>query len=284
MLNPIPNPTLNLDHAPERPLLRVEGLTKQFMIHHLGRAIAVFADLDFTVRSGQFMLITGPNGAGKSTLLRCLYRTYLPTRGRALYAAQGGEVDLAAAADIDIQYLRTTEIGFVTQFLRPRPRVSALELVAEPLLDAGQPYAEATEQAGALLALFNLKPELWHAYPSTFSGGEQQKVNLARALIYPRRLLLLDEPTASLDVPTRTALAARLGALKAQGVALIGIFHHAEDVHDLVDDQIRIATAAHIGDAFDDQDENQDKTQDAIRPDTLPDSLPHTLPDSLERR
>jgi alpha-D-ribose 1-methylphosphonate 5-triphosphate synthase subunit PhnL len=229
--------------SPGMPLLQVSGLTKRFMIHHLGRAIPVFEDLTFTLHSGQFMLIAGPNGAGKSTLLRCLYRTYLPTQGSAIYASQAGAVDLATAADVDIQFLRMTELGFVTQFLRPRPRVSALELVAEPLLDAGQSFAAATQEAGAMLALFNLKPDLWHAYPTTFSGGEQQKVNLARALIYPRRLLLLDEPTASLDVPTRTALAARLAALKAQGVAMIGIFHHAEDVEMLVDDHIRIASA-----------------------------------------
>ncbi len=230
------------------PLLEVHGFTKRFTIHHLMREIAVFEDLDFSIDAGQFLLIVGPNGAGKSTLLRCLYRTYLPTRGQAIYHSLLGAIDLARAADVDISLLRTTEIGFVTQFLRPRPRVSALELVAEPLVDAGVDWQVAVDRAGEMLTLFNLKPELWQAYPTTFSGGEQQKVNLSRALIYPRRLLLLDEPTASLDVPTRTALAARLSDLKAQGVAIIGIFHHAEDVSALVDAHIPILTTTETAD------------------------------------
>jgi len=226
------------------PLLEVSHLSKHFTIHHLDREIGVFEDLTFTLDEGQFMLVVGPNGAGKSTLLRCLYRTYLPTGGQAIYHARQGAIDLVTAADIDISYLRTAEIGFVTQFLRPRPRVSALELVAEPLTDAGEAWAAASARAGEMLTLFNLKPDLWQAYPTTFSGGEQQKVNLARALIHPRRLLLLDEPTASLDVPTRTALVARLAELKAQGVAMIGIFHHAEDVNALVDAHIPIVAAS----------------------------------------
>ncbi|MBX3085971.1 MAG: ATP-binding cassette domain-containing protein [Anaerolineae bacterium] len=224
-------------------LLTVQGYTKRFTIHHLNREIAVFENLEFTVAPGQFTLVVGPNGAGKSTLLRCLYRTYLPTAGSAVYASQYGDIDLATAADVDISVLRNTEIGFVTQFLRPRPRISALELVAEPLIGSGIAWNDALQQAEAMLTLFNLKPELWHAYPTTFSGGEQQKVNLSRALIRPRRLLLLDEPTASLDVPTRTALVSRLAELKAQGVAMIGIFHHAEDVTALVDSNIYISAA-----------------------------------------
>jgi alpha-D-ribose 1-methylphosphonate 5-triphosphate synthase subunit PhnL len=223
------------------PLLEVTEFSKRFTIHHLDRQIGVFDNLSFTLDEGQFMLIVGPNGAGKSTLLRCLYRTYLPTNGQALYQARQGVIDLATAADVDISILRATEIGFVTQFLRPRPRVSALELVAEPLANSGTSWDEAIARAEELLTRFNLKPELWQAYPTTFSGGEQQKVNLSRALIAPRRLLLLDEPTASLDVPTRTALTARLAELKVQGVAMIGIFHHAEDVAALVDAHIPIA-------------------------------------------
>ncbi len=226
------------------PLLEVSGLTKRFTIHQLGREIAVFEDLHFTLDDGQFLLIVGPNGAGKSTLLRCLYRTYLPTSGAAIYQSLDGAVDLARAADVDIRLLRATEIGFVTQFLRSRPRVSALELVAEPLVEAGTARDEAFGRAREMLTLFNLKPELWGAYPTTFSGGEQQKVNLSRALIHPRRLLLLDEPTASLDVGTRTALATRLAEIKAAGVAIIGIFHHAEDIAALVDAQIPIAAAS----------------------------------------
>jgi alpha-D-ribose 1-methylphosphonate 5-triphosphate synthase subunit PhnL len=225
------------------PILEVTGYSKQFHIHHLQREIAVFESLSFSLDVGEFLLVAGPNGIGKSTLLRCLYRSYRPTSGHAIYHSNYGQVDLARAADIDMVVLRREEIGFVTQFLRPRPRVSALELVAEPLLDSvGE--QEAVEQAEAILHDFGLKRELWHAYPATFSGGEQQKVNLARALIRPRRLLLLDEPTASLDTATRESLARRLSELKAQGVAMIGVFHHPEDVAHLIDDEVQLSSTA----------------------------------------
>lgn len=233
-------------------ILLVQSLSKTFHIDHLQRDIGVFHDLSFTLEAGQFLLIGGPNGAGKSSLLRCLYRTYVPTSGHAWFDSHSGRIDLARAADVDIALLRRQEMGFVTQFLRPRPRVSALELVAEPLVDGGMLWEQAIESAKATLSSFGLKTELWSAYPTTFSGGEQQKVNLARALIAPRRLLLLDEPTASLDADTRRSLQTRLAELKAQGVALIGVFHHPEDVQHLIDSEIQLTSTheelAHVAD------------------------------------
>jgi alpha-D-ribose 1-methylphosphonate 5-triphosphate synthase subunit PhnL len=225
-------------------ILAVRALAKRFTIHHLDRTVPTFDDVSFDLRAGEFLLISGPNGAGKSTLLRCLYRTYLPSAGSAIFHARQGAIDLATAHDADIVQLRNSEIGLVSQFLRARPRVSALELVAEPGRAAGATHAEATSAAEALLASLKLKPALWSAFPSTFSGGEQQKVNLARAFATPRRLLLLDEPTASLDVQARAGLVEHLRTLKARGVAMIGVFHHPEDVQDLIDGEIQLTVAA----------------------------------------
>jgi len=222
------------------PVLRVEGLTKQFEMHHLKRTLFAFDNIDFELHEGEFILLRGENGAGKSTLLRTLYRSYLPRAGHAYYHTREGVIDLASAADVDIAVLRRREIGFVTQFLNARPRVAAEEVVAEPLRLAGTPHAEALVEARRWLSAFGVKKQLWAAYPSTFSGGEQQKVNLARALILPQRLLLLDEPTASLDRDSRKALVERLTQLKASGVAMIGVFHHPEDVAGLIDQEIAL--------------------------------------------
>ncbi|MFN4073549.1 MAG: phosphonate C-P lyase system protein PhnL [Thermus sp.] len=221
-------------------LLKVEFLSKQFNVHSLGRVITAFHGVSFTLDQGELKVVVGPSGAGKSSLLRCLYRTYRPTGGSALYFSLHGAVDLAKARDEDVVFLRREEIAYVTQFLRPRPRVPALELVAEPLLERGVDRDTALRQAGDWLEALGLRQELWNAYPTTFSGGEQQKVNLARALIRPSRLLLLDEPTASLDPQARAGLVERLKRLKAQGVGIIGVFHHLEDVEDLVDSTLEL--------------------------------------------
>jgi alpha-D-ribose 1-methylphosphonate 5-triphosphate synthase subunit PhnL len=226
------------------PLLRVEGLTKTFRMYHLDSMLHAFEGISFDLHEGEFLLLRGHNGAGKSTLLRTLWRSYLPVAGHLWYQSRLGEIDLANAADVDIALLRRQEIGFVTQFLNARPRVAAQDIVAEPLLLAGQSQAEALDQARHWLDQFGVRPELWRAYPSTFSGGEQQKVNLARALILPQRLLLLDEPTASLDVGARSALVRRLADLKSAGVAIVGVFHHPGDVADLIDREIDLATRA----------------------------------------
>ena len=224
------------------PLLDVRGYRKQFTIHELDRVIPAFDDVSFTIESGEFLLLRGPNGVGKSTLLRCLYRTYLPSAGQAWFTTTDGAViDLAHAADVDMLHLRKHEIGHVSQFLRPRPRVSALELAVEPLRINGATAEDAASEASYWLDAFGLKRDIWQAYPTTFSGGEQQKVNLVRALILPRRLLLLDEPTAALDHGARAALVARLRELKQNGVAMIGVFHHPEDVRELVDRELTLA-------------------------------------------
>ena len=234
------------------PVLEIRGLSKGFTMHHLGQGFAAFSDISFAVKAGEFVLLKGANGAGKSTLLRTLYRSYLPQAGQVLFQSAHGPIDLARAADIDIPSLRQTEIGFVTQFLVARPRVSAEALVAEPLRLAGMGEPEALDTARHWLQTFGVKDTLWPAYPTTFSGGEQQKVNLARALIRPHKLLLLDEPTASLDANARAALVRRLADLKAQGTAMIGVFHHPGDVEHLIDRVIDLTPDAKI------QEERQD--------------------------
>lgn len=216
-------------------VLNIQGLTKAFTLHHLGNQIGAFSDISFSVDAGEFVLLKGANGAGKSTLLRTLYRSYLPQAGQIRFQSSHGEIDLARAAEVDIAHLRRTEMGFVTQFLTARPRVSAEAIVAEPLRVAGVPQEDALKEAREALATFGVKSDLWAAYPTTFSGGEQQKVNLARALILPQKLLLLDEPTASLDARARAALVSRLSELKAGGTAMIGVFHHPDDVAPLID-------------------------------------------------
>ncbi|MDO6589940.1 ATP-binding cassette domain-containing protein [Yoonia sp. 1_MG-2023] len=216
-------------------------------MHHLGAHMAAFDDISFLLNAGEFLLLKGQNGAGKSTLLRTLYRSYLAQSGEILFHSNHGVIDLARAADIDVTYLRRTEIGFVTQFLTARPRVSAEALVAEPLRLAGRCAEDALDEARHWLNAFGVKPALWAAYPTTFSGGEQQKVNLARTLILPPRLLFLDEPTASLDVNARAALIKRLTELKAQGTAMIGVFHHPGDVATLIDREIDLTPDSATG-------------------------------------
>ena len=221
-------------------MLHLQNFSKRFEIHHLEREVKAFDDVTLEIPKGAFVLVTGANGVGKSTLLRCLYRTYKPSSGRAFYKSERGTVDLANISDRDIVHLRRREMGMVTQFLRSRPRVSALELVAEPLLERGETIGGAKGKAVRALETFGLKEALWKAYPTTFSGGEQQKVNLARALIAPYHLLLLDEPTASLDSVARTALVERLTELKQQGVTMLGVFHHPEDVSELIDQRLEL--------------------------------------------
>lgn len=227
-------------------VLEIQGLTKGFTLHHLNKEIEAFEDISFSVAAGEFVLLKGANGAGKSTLLRTLYRSYLPRAGEIRFHSSFGLIDLASAADVDIAHLRRTEIGFVTQFLTARPRVSAETIVAEPLRLAGWEPEEAVAQARAALQTFGVKPDLWAAYPTTFSGGEQQKVNLARALILPQKLLMLDEPTASLDANARVALITRLSELKENGTAMIGVFHHPDDVMHLIDRVIDLTPDATI--------------------------------------
>jgi alpha-D-ribose 1-methylphosphonate 5-triphosphate diphosphatase len=211
-------------------LLQVENLSKRFILHNLGgKSIQGFDSISFEISHGEVLALSGPSGAGKSSVLKCIYRTYLPSGGRILYASKNeGQLDLAGLAEHHIIRLRRKEIGYVSQFLSVLPRVTAADIVAEPLIQRGLDISQARQQAKSLLGLLNIPGRLHDAYPVTFSGGEQQRVNIARAVISRPRLLLLDEPTASLDANSVQIVLDLLNALRQEGTTIIMICHDKE--------------------------------------------------------
>jgi alpha-D-ribose 1-methylphosphonate 5-triphosphate synthase subunit PhnL len=222
-----------------REILSVENLTKTFTLHMLGgKTITGCRDVCFSLPGGTFLGLLGSSGTGKSTILKCIYRTYLPSAGTIRYLSrQFGEIDLAAATEQQILGARQ-EIGYVAQFLKVVPRVPAIDVLAEELWQQGRSRREGREIAGEYLARLGIARELWDAYPTTFSGGEQQRINLARALITRPRLLLLDEPTASLDVETRKTALNMLREMKIAGTSMIGIFHDLDAAGQVVDNVV----------------------------------------------
>ena len=218
-------------------LLTVERLSKRFELHALRKTIEGCRDVSFQVRRGELLALAGPSGTGKSTVLKCLYRTYLPTGGTMRFESEAqGPVDLALAPERTVLELRRREIGYVSQFLRVIPRVPALSVVMEPLLRRGDVARdEARRRATELLDELRIPRALHDAFPATFSGGEQQRVNIARGVIWEPRLLLLDEPTASLDPASVKAALAVLARLRARGTTMIGVFHDPQLIHALAD-------------------------------------------------
>jgi len=211
----------------ETPHLSVRGLHKQFVLHLLdGKRLTGFADVWFDAPAGRFVGIAGRSGSGKSSLLKCIYRTYLADGGAMLYQrTDGSVVDLTTADDDTMLELRAGEIGYVSQFLRPTPRVRALDLAARPLLRRGVPLPEARERVAELFGRLELPRTLWDGYPILFSGGEQQRVNLTRALVAEPRLLLLDEPTSALDASLQARVVELLAEAGRRGVTMIGVMH-----------------------------------------------------------
>ncbi|WGS53900.1 phosphonate C-P lyase system protein PhnL [Paraburkholderia sp. D15] len=210
-------------------MLRAVGIGKTFTLHGQGGVrIDALADVSLDVERGECVVLVGPSGAGKSTLLRCLYGNYLASAGsiRIRDAAHDDRpVTITGAEPHDVLRLRRGVVGYVSQFLRVIPRVPTLMLVAEPLLSRGVAEDEARERAAALLARLNVPRRLWTLAPATFSGGEQQRVNIARGLIAEHPLLLLDEPTASLDAENRDVVADLIVEARERGAAIVGIFH-----------------------------------------------------------
>lgn len=225
------------------PRMRIRHLSKTFHLHILhGKRITGFTDVSFDVPDGAFLGIAGRSGSGKSSLLKCLYRTYLANSGEILYRRETGEeIDLASATDDEVLDLRATEIGYVSQFLRPTPRVTALDLAARPLVNRGVPKDEAHDRVVEFFRLLTLPEDLWDGYPILFSGGEQQRVNLARALASDARLLLLDEPTSALDASLQGVVAELMARRRAAGTTLIGIMHDPHLLAELSDVVVQMA-------------------------------------------
>ncbi|ALX85716.1 alpha-D-ribose 1-methylphosphonate 5-triphosphate synthase subunit PhnL [Achromobacter denitrificans] len=221
-----------------KPMIEVRCLGKMFTLHNQGGIrLPVLEAVDFDAAAGDCLVLAGPSGTGKSTLLRCLYGNYLATEGSIRVRAGDDWVELVGAPEQRILALRRDVIGYVSQFLRVIPRVSALDVVAEPLRMAGVEPDEARERAGAMLRRLNVPQRLWGLAPATFSGGEQQRVNIARGFIAQHPILLLDEPTASLDPDNRAVVMALIHEARAAGRCLLGIFHDAE-VRDAVASRI----------------------------------------------
>ncbi len=220
------------------PMLKVEGLAKTFVLHtQNGVRLPVFENVDFAVYAGECVALAGPSGAGKSTLLRSLYANYMPSAGRILIRHRGAVVDLVAAEPRLQLEIRHETIGYVSQFLKVIPRISAEQLVAEAAIAGGMAPEAALAAARDLLGRLNLPERLWQVPPATFSGGEQQRVNIARGLIRPFPIVLLDEPTASLDTANRRVVVDLINSAKARNAAVIAICHD-DDVRDRIADRL----------------------------------------------
>lgn len=218
--------------------LVVSEVFKSFTMHlRDGIRLPVVADVSFSVAAGECVVLGGPSGIGKSSLLKMIYGNYAVDSGQILVSHRERIVDLAAADPRTVLDVRRRTMGYVSQFLRTVPRVAAIDVVAEPLVARGEDAETAREKAAGLLSRLNLPQELWQLPPATFSGGEQQRVNIARGFITDHAILLLDEPTASLDATNRAVVVGMIEEKKKAGVGLLGIFHD-EEVREAVADRV----------------------------------------------
>ncbi len=212
-----------------QPQLILRGVAKSFTLHQQqGTKIPVFARLDLQVAGGECVVLRGASGSGKSTVLRLVHGNYKALAGEILIRHDGQWLDLLTATPRQVMEIRRLSMGYVSQFLRVIPRVPALEIVAEPLRRRGVAAPAARDRAAALLARLNVPEALWSLSPMTFSGGEQQRVNIAHGFIADYPLLLLDEPTASLDADNRRVVVELILEARARGCAMLGIFHDQE--------------------------------------------------------
>ena len=226
-------------------MIEISQAEKTFIMHLQGGIrLPVVSGVSFHVDPGECVVLAGPSGAGKSSILKMIFGNYRCDGGRIGIRHQGGQIDLATAEPRQILSVRRSTIGYVSQFLRAVPRVATLDVVAEPLIANGTGRAEARERSGRLLRRLNIPQRLWGLPPSTFSGGEQQRVNIARGFISDLPILLLDEPTASLDAANRAVVVELIGEKKRAGVAMVAIVHDDEIRHQIADRIVDVTSFA----------------------------------------
>jgi alpha-D-ribose 1-methylphosphonate 5-triphosphate synthase subunit PhnL len=225
-------------------ILEVNDLSKVFHLHILNnKRIEALKKINFTMKEGEIIGLTGKSGSGKSSLMKCIYRTYLASSGEIIYTSNAGKIDLVKASDHEIIELRKNEITYCSQFLSVIPRVSAVDVVCENLFRVEKDKQLARDKAKEMLENLGLPFELWDAFPVTFSGGEQQRINVARAIIAEPRFLLIDEPTASLDNRTKDVVIDLILSLKKNGTSVLCISHDEYTLERLVDRRL----ALHLG-------------------------------------
>ncbi|MEL6128675.1 MAG: phosphonate C-P lyase system protein PhnL [Cyanobacteria bacterium J06627_3] len=226
--------TLQLSPPPVAPtnttaLLQAEQLHKSFVLHHQGSVkLPVLQGVSLTVNPGECVALRGPSGSGKSTFMRSLYANYRIDSGSIWVKHQGDWVDLPQIEAHRLIEIRQQTLGYVSQFLRVIPRVPAVDVAAEPLMELGVEAEVAQTKVRDLFSRLNLPERLWELSPTTFSGGEKQRVNIARAFSVDYPILLLDEPTSALDAANREGVMQLIEERKAQGCAMVGIFHDDE--------------------------------------------------------
>ena len=219
-------------------MLSVSKLEKSFHLYQQNNAhISVLSGASFDVEAGECVALTGPSGCGKSSLMRMIYGNYRAEAGSIMI----GDTDLLTATPREVMAIRRSVVGYVSQFLRVLPRIPTIKVVAEPFVRAGGGETEAEQRAGELLTRLRIPENLWSLSPLTFSGGEQQRVNIARGFVYPYRLLLLDEPTASLDPRNRRTVVELIAEAKLRGAAMVGIFHDVDVRREAADREVDVS-------------------------------------------
>ena len=203
-------------------MIQIKNLNKSFQLYNQNNTnINVFKNINFKVNKGEVVALTGNSGTGKSTLLKLIYGSYIISKGDVLIS----DINIRKSTPRDILKLRKNRLGYVSQFLRVVPRVPTIEVVIEPLLDIGCEKNIALKKGQEILERLKIPKNLWNLSPLTFSGGEQQRVNIARGFIHNYPYLLLDEPTASLDQNNKNVVLDLIEKAKLNGSAIIGIFH-----------------------------------------------------------